>query len=55
MKAAALVLAFLLALTHPAAAVTVLAFELGGCAAVCCLIVRAARPLCLPALTRRTS
>jgi hypothetical protein len=44
-KAAALVLAALLVLAHPAAAVAVLGAELAACAALCCLIVRALRPL----------
>ena len=48
MKAAALVLAALLVLAHPAAAVAVLAVELAACAALTGLIVRALRPLCVP-------
>jgi hypothetical protein len=48
MKAAAIVLVLLLMLAHPAAAVTVLAVELGACAVLGCVIVRAMRPLCVP-------
>ena len=48
MKAAALVLAALLMLAHPAAAVAVLGVELAACAVLAGLIVRALRPLCVP-------
>ena len=48
-KAAAIVLAVLLVLAHPAAAVAVLAVELAACAVLTGLIVRALRPLCVPA------
>ena len=48
MRAAALVLAVLLVVAHPAAAVTVLGAELAACAVLCGLIVRALRPLCVP-------
>ena len=49
MKAAAIVLAALLVLAHPAAAVAVLGAELAACAVLAGLIVRALRPICLPA------
>ena len=49
MRAAAIVLAALLVLAHPAAAFAVLAVELAACAVLGCLILRALRPLCLPA------
>ena len=48
MKAAAIVLAVLLVLAHPAAAVAVLGAELVACAVFTGLIVRALRPLCVP-------
>jgi hypothetical protein len=47
-KAVALVLAVLLVLAHPAAAVAVLAVELAACAVLTGVIVRALRPLCVP-------
>ena len=49
MKAAAIVLAVLLVLAHPAAAVAVLGVELAACAVLAGLILRALRPLCVPA------
>ena len=49
MKAAALVLAVLLVLAHPATAVAVLGAELAACAVLTGLICRALRPLCVPA------
>ena len=48
MKAAALVLAVLLVVAHPAAAVAVLGVELAACAVFAALICRALRPLCAP-------
>jgi hypothetical protein len=48
MKAAALVLAALLVLAHPAVAVAVLGAELAACAVLTGVIVRALRPLCVP-------
>ena len=56
MKAAAFVLAALLVVAHPVAAVAVLGAELAACAVVCCLIVRALRPLTVPTgRNRRTA
>jgi hypothetical protein len=52
-KAAALVLAALLVLAHPAAAVAVLGAEVAACGVLGCLILRALRPLCLPADSHR--
>ena len=49
MKAAAIVLAALLVVAHPAAAVAVLAVELAACAVLTTVIVRALSPLCAPA------
>ena len=49
MRAAALVLAVLLVVAHPAAAVAVVAVELAACAVLTAVIVRAMRPLCVPA------
>ena len=48
MKAVAIVLAVLLVVAHPAAAVAVLGAELAACAVLTGLIVRALRPLCVP-------
>ncbi len=53
MKAAAIVLAVLLVLAHPAAAVAVLGAELAACAVLTGLIVRALRPLSVPASRHR--
>ena len=53
MKAAAIILAVLLVVAHPAAAVAVLAVELAACAVLTGLIVRALRPLCVPASSYR--
>jgi hypothetical protein len=47
-KAAALIIAALLVVAHPAAAVAVLAVELAACAVLTGLIVRALRPLSVP-------
>ncbi|MGH3271724.1 MAG: hypothetical protein ACRDN1_22070 [Trebonia sp.] len=49
MKAAAVILAVILVLAHPAAAVAVLGVELAACAVLTGVIVRALRPLCVPA------
>jgi hypothetical protein len=55
-KAAAIILAVLLVLAHPAAAVAVLAVELAACAVLTGIIVRALRPLCVPqGRTRRAA
>jgi hypothetical protein len=55
-KAAAVAIAALLVLAHPAAAVAVLAVELAACAVLTGVIVRALRPLCVhPYRPRRTS
>jgi hypothetical protein len=53
MKAAAIVLAVLLVLAHPAAAAAVLGAELAACALMLGLILRALRPLSVLA-PRRT-
>lgn len=47
MKAAALILAVLLVLAHPAAAVAVVGAELAACGVLGVMICRALRPLCL--------
>jgi hypothetical protein len=49
MRAAALVLAALLVLAHPAAAAVVIGVELAACAVLLGVILRALRPLCVPA------
>lgn len=49
MRAAALVLAALLVLAHPAAAAAVIGAELAACAVLTGVIVRALRPLSVPA------
>jgi hypothetical protein len=55
-KAAALVLVVLLVLAHPAAAVAILGAELAACAVLTGIIVRALRPLSVPASRyRRTA
>jgi hypothetical protein len=56
MRVAALVLAALLVVAHPAAAVAVLGAEMAACGVLCGLIVRALRPLCVPTgRNRRTA
>lgn len=55
MRAAAIVLAVLLVLVHPGAAVAVLGAELAACTVLLGLIVRALRPLTVPGRHRRTA
>ena len=48
MKAAALIIAALLVVAHPAVAVAILGAEQAACAVLTGVIVRALRPLCVP-------
>ena len=48
MKAAALVLAVLLVVAHPAAAMVIVAVELAACGVLGVVIVRALHPLTVP-------